>query len=103
RINHTFLLREAPPISATNSLTFPLAIPQYYGIAHMRTLPCLAKSYSFKIFPLNPYCSKILVLSPVQVHCFHRPEGEGGTSFLHKRKTVARTWRRGNQRMVHAT
>ena len=32
---------------------------------------------SFKILALNPYNSKILAPSPLQLHCFHRPEGEG--------------------------
>jgi hypothetical protein len=37
------------------------------------------KSFCFKILPINPYYSKILMLSSLQVHCFHRSEGEGGT------------------------
>ena len=40
---------------------------------------CEPKSFPFKILPVNPYYSKILVLTSLQVHCFHRPEGEGGT------------------------
>ena len=35
------------------------------------------KSFLFKILPVNPYYSKILMLTSLQVHCFHRPEGEG--------------------------
>ena len=38
---------------------------------------CDPKSFLFKILPINPYSSKILVLTSLQVHCFHRPEGEG--------------------------
>ena len=38
---------------------------------------CDPKSFLFKILPINPYYSKILVLTSLQVHCFHRPEGEG--------------------------
>src|SRR3954469_6662623 len=43
----------------------------------MRPYPCRVKSYSLKILPINPYNSKILVSSCLQLHCFHRPEGEG--------------------------
>src|SRR3954453_6057521 len=45
----------------------------------MRTHPDRAKSLWLKILPINPYKSKICMLSPVQLHCFHRPRGEGGT------------------------
>ena len=38
---------------------------------------CDPKSFLFKILPINPYSSKILVLTSLQLHCFHRPEGEG--------------------------
>ena len=38
---------------------------------------CDPKSFLFKILPINPYSSKILMLTSLQVHCFHRPEGEG--------------------------
>jgi hypothetical protein len=38
---------------------------------------CDPKSFLFKILPVNPYYSKILVLTSLQLHCFHRPEGEG--------------------------
>jgi hypothetical protein len=37
------------------------------------------KSYSLKILPVSPYYSKILMLSSLQLYCFHRPGGEGGT------------------------
>ena len=33
--------------------------------------------YSLKILAITPYYSKILMPTPLQVHCFHRPEGEG--------------------------
>src|SRR6185437_2889476 len=36
-----------------------------------------AKSYSLKILPISPYNSRILVSSCPQLHCFHRPGGEG--------------------------
>ena len=35
------------------------------------------KYYSLKIFPITPYNSKILVPTRPELHCFHRPEGEG--------------------------
>jgi hypothetical protein len=38
---------------------------------------CAPKSFLFKILPVNPCYSEILVLTSLQVHCFHRPEGEG--------------------------
>jgi hypothetical protein len=34
---------------------------------------------SLKILRVNPYNSKILTRSSLQVHCFHKREGEGGT------------------------
>ena len=34
-------------------------------------------SLSLKIFHINPYYSKILMWSTLQLHCFHRSEGEG--------------------------
>jgi hypothetical protein len=40
-----------------------------------------SNSYSLKIFPISPYNSKILMLTPLQLHCFHRPEGEGVPTF----------------------
>jgi len=43
----------------------------------MQTHAGAVKSLQLKIFPINPYYSEILMLSPLQVHCFHRPEGEG--------------------------
>jgi hypothetical protein len=43
----------------------------------MQMLPRHPKSYSLKILPINPYNSKILVLSRLQLHCFHRPGGRG--------------------------
>src|SRR6185369_840505 len=58
-------------------LTFRIAIRQYSSIAHMQTYSGAVKSLQLKIFPINPYYSEILMLSPLQVHCFHRPEGEG--------------------------
>src|SRR4051794_7352687 len=45
----------------------------------MRSHPHHRKSLLLKILPVNPYNSKICMLSPVQLHCFHRPRGEGGT------------------------
>lgn len=45
----------------------------------MRTPLRHPKSLSLKILRVSPYNSKILVLSRLEVHCFHRPEGEGGT------------------------
>ena len=35
------------------------------------------KSLWLKILPITPYYSRILMLSPLQLHCFHRPGGEG--------------------------
>jgi hypothetical protein len=35
------------------------------------------KLLRFKILPINPYYSKILVLTSLQVHCFDRPGGGG--------------------------
>src|SRR5689334_14792080 len=43
----------------------------------MQTHPHHCKSFSLKILPINPYNSKICMLSSVQLHCFHRPRGEG--------------------------
>jgi hypothetical protein len=43
----------------------------------MQTYAGAVKSLPLKILPINPYYSEILMLSPLQVHCFHRPEGEG--------------------------
>jgi hypothetical protein len=34
-------------------------------------------SLRLKIFHINPYNSEILVLSTLQLHCFHRPGGRG--------------------------
>src|SRR5438067_9717246 len=39
--------------------------------------PQQRNSLSLKIFRISPYSSKILMLSTLQLHCFHRPEGEG--------------------------
>jgi hypothetical protein len=35
------------------------------------------KSLRLKILPLNPYFSRILVPTSLQLFCFHRPEGRG--------------------------
>ena len=43
----------------------------------MRTRLRHPKSLSLKILRVSPYNSKILVLSRLEVYCFHRPEGEG--------------------------
>ena len=43
----------------------------------MQMLQRQPKFYSLKILPINPYNSKICMLSSVQLHCFHRPRGEG--------------------------
>src|SRR6185369_16714129 len=45
----------------------------------MRIYPHRPKYQSLKILRVNPYNSRILMLSSLQLHCFHRPEGEGGT------------------------
>jgi hypothetical protein len=66
-------------ISDPSLLTFPIAIAQYSIIAYMQPHPDPVKSLQFKILAINPYYSEILMLSRLQVHCFHRPEGEGGT------------------------
>jgi hypothetical protein len=64
-------------ISDPSLLTFPIAIAQYSIIAYMQPHPDPVKSLQFKILAINPYYSEILMLSRLQVHCFHRPEGEG--------------------------
>jgi len=43
----------------------------------MQTYAGAVKSLQLKIFPINPYYSEILMRYPLQVHCFHGPEGEG--------------------------
>jgi hypothetical protein len=43
----------------------------------MQAYPHQSKSFWLKIFRVSPYYSKILTLTSLQVHCFHRPEGEG--------------------------
>ena len=43
----------------------------------MKTVARHPKYYSLKILAITPYYSKILMPTPLQVHCFHRPEGEG--------------------------
>jgi len=43
----------------------------------MRTRLRHPKSLSLKILRVSPYDSEILVLSRLEVYCFHRPEGEG--------------------------
>ena len=43
----------------------------------MQMLQRQPKFYSLKILPISPYDSKILVLSRLQLHCFHRPGGRG--------------------------
>jgi hypothetical protein len=35
------------------------------------------KSLRLKILPVNPYSSRILVPTSLQLSCFHRPRGEG--------------------------
>jgi hypothetical protein len=37
------------------------------------------KSLRLKILPVNPYSSRILVPTSLQLSSFHRPRGEGGT------------------------
>jgi hypothetical protein len=71
-------------ISLTTILTFLVAIAQYLSIAYMHTYPHRRNSYSLKILAISPYKSKILVPSCLQLHCFHRPEGEGvpGVNFV---------------------
>src|SRR5205823_3772604 len=64
-------------ISKPNFLTLLPAIQQYSFIAYRQMHPRHANSFSLKIFAINPYSSKILMLSTLQLHCFHRPEGEG--------------------------
>jgi hypothetical protein len=48
----------------------------------MRTYLNHSNSYSLKIFPITPYYSKILMLTSLQLHCFHRPGGEGVPTFF---------------------
>jgi hypothetical protein len=36
------------------------------------------KCLRLKILPVNPYNSEILMLTRPEIHCFHRPGGEGG-------------------------
>jgi hypothetical protein len=43
----------------------------------MRTRLHRPKCLSLKILRVSPYNSEILVLSRLEVYCFHRPEGEG--------------------------
>ena len=43
----------------------------------MKTVARHPNYYSLKILAITPYYSKILMPTPLQVHCFHRPEGEG--------------------------
>jgi hypothetical protein len=43
----------------------------------MQAYPHQSKSFWLKIFRVSPYYSKILTLTSLQVHCFHRPKGEG--------------------------
>jgi len=75
--SNVFLLREAPPISISNLLTCLPAIEQYWHIADMQTHPPHPKSFRLKILPISPYSSRILVLSSLQLHYFHRSGGRG--------------------------
>jgi hypothetical protein len=46
---------------------------------HMLILQTEDNSLCIKILPVNPYSSRILVPTSLQLFCFHRSEGEGGT------------------------
>jgi hypothetical protein len=59
------------------SLTFLVDIEQWVFIADKRKITRGGKSFGLKILPITPLNSKILMLSPVQLHCFHRPRGRG--------------------------
>jgi hypothetical protein len=76
---NSFSCRGKPcAISALMLLTLLIAIQYCTCIAQSKEmLPRFPNSYSLKILPVNPYNSKICMLTLVQVHCFHRPEGEG--------------------------
>src|SRR5437764_10244558 len=62
-------------------------------------------SLSLKIFRINPYNSKILILSTRQLHYFHRPEGEGYPVLLrdvgHSETSPRSTVQLSHPSMVH--
>jgi len=64
-------------LSISNLLTCLPAIEQYWHIADMQTHPPHPKSFRLKILPISPYSSRILVLSSLQLHYFHRSGGRG--------------------------
>jgi hypothetical protein len=72
-----FLLREALHYFFTQVLDFTYSYKTIILYISVRTHRYHPNSYSLKILPITPHCSKILMPTSLQLHCFHRPGGEG--------------------------
>jgi hypothetical protein len=68
-------------ISLPEVLDFPYSYTAIISYICMRMYQRHANSLSLKILPINPYNSEILMPTLVELHCFHRPEGEGVPDF----------------------